>query len=133
MTLDFGLIADFASVDASAKMTVVGIFGQLNCRELPVTSPQLSIAAQFTMQRAELGKNHTLEIVLVQPDGTDGFKIGPAPFTVGANSAPVDEAQVPMVFNVRDLKLEKEGVYHWSVRIDNNEIGKIKMGVRKVA
>ena len=69
MELRFAHLSDFATVDASAKPTLVGIFDHVMCKPDADTIPfpGFHLIASFEASIAE-GAEHTLQIAFVNDD-----------------------------------------------------------------
>ncbi len=69
MELRFSHLADFATVDASSKPTIVGIFDRVMCQpnQSPIPFPGFHLVASFEASISE-GAEHELEIAFINED-----------------------------------------------------------------
>jgi hypothetical protein len=117
MEIDLAFLADAATVDASGKLNILGIFDHISVVELPGNHPHLSLVLRLSASMAEAGA-HKMEIVLRDPDG--GRMMGMnADFQVGPGSARSGgTARIPQVVNVERLAFPVEGRYTFDVSLD---------------
>lgn len=117
MDIDLALLADAATVDASGKLNILGIFDRLGAQTFPARHPRLSLVLRFTAGLQETGTHH-VDISLRDPDGEevvhmDGdMQLGPPPG--GAR----DAIRVPHVLNIDGLVFPRPGRYSFNVKVD---------------
>lgn len=117
MEIDLALLADAATIDASGKLNILGIFDHLSAGSFPARHPRMVLILRFAAGMQESGA-HTVEIELKNADGhglmhIDGEMLlppGPAE-AAGATS-------VPHLLNLDGVILPCAGRYGFDVRVD---------------
>ena len=64
MHLDFAVVADYALVDQSGKMSVLGIFQHIWVPQFPAMHPRLHLVLRLKGRRTEIGE-HRVQIKLL--------------------------------------------------------------------
>ena len=67
MHLDFAVVADYALVDQSGKMSVLGIFQHIWVPQFPVMHPRLHLVLRLKGRRTEVGE-HQVQIKLLDEE-----------------------------------------------------------------
>jgi hypothetical protein len=128
MEVDLALLADAATIDASGKLNILGVFDRLGGIGLPLRHPRMAMVLRFTAGVQEAGR-HEVEITLRDPDGdeivrVDGeMHLAPAPGAVG------EGVRVPHVLNMDGLVFPKAGRYGFDVRVDGEHHATIPLVV----
>ncbi len=118
MKVSLAAIADYASVSADGKLSVMGIFNVIFAFSLPATHPQLRLAIQFEVEPKDLGTTQHVVIRLLDPDGDELLRVesdAPLPTEL---SVP---AIIPQVLDLNLLTFQKEGQYQFFILIDGEE------------
>jgi len=68
--LDFAVVADYALVDQSGKMSVLGIFQHIWVQQFPAMHPRLHLVLRLKGRRTEIGE-HAVQIRLADEDDTE--------------------------------------------------------------
>lgn len=117
MEIDLALLADAATIDASGKLSILGIFDHLSAGSFPARHPRMVLILRFSAGVRESGK-HGVVIRLKDAEGhelarIDGeMQLGPGPATsAGAMS-------VPHILNLDGVVLPKAGRYAFDVGVD---------------
>jgi hypothetical protein len=131
MELRFAHLADFASADASGKLTIVGIFDIVwqQGDQRPVPFPPCYVVAAFAASVAE-GSAHSVEMALYDADEHavwDGLKadLQFRPFGPGYPA----RAQYVIGFGPGVLAVPEPGDYHMVFRVDGNQVGEASVSV----
>ncbi len=117
MEVDLALLADAATIDASGKLNILGVFDRLGGVGLPLRHPRMAMVLRFTAGLQEAGR-HQVEIILKDPDGKELIRVdgemhlAPGPHAGGAG------VRVPHVLNMDGLVFPKAGRYGFDVRVD---------------
>lgn len=118
MEVDLALLADAATIDASGKLNILGIFDRLTAASFPTRHPRLSLVLRFSAGVQEVGK-HKIGIALKSPAGKqlvgiDGeMNLAPGPSLAGG------AVLVPHVLNMDGLIFPTPGQYSFDVRVDD--------------
>lgn len=117
MEVDLALLADAATVDASGKLNILGIFDRLGTSSFPTRHPRMSLVLRFSAGVHEVGK-HEVEIVLKGPAGKELVRIdGEMNLTAGPRGVS-GGVLVPHVLNLDGLVFPAPGRYSFDVRVD---------------
>jgi len=117
MEIDLALLADAATVDASGKLNILGIFDRISTSGFPAQHPHISLVLRFTASMKEAG-THSVEILLSDPEGKEvlrlngEIKVGPGPLGSGGRVA------VPQVINMERVVFPRPGRYAFDVSLD---------------
>ena len=118
MEVDLALLADAATIDASGKLNVLGVFDRLGGMGLPLRHPRMAMVLRFTAGVQEAGR-HVVEIALKDPDGEEMVRVdgemhlAPGPHALGGG------VRVPHILNMDGLVFPKAGSYAFDVRVDD--------------
>ena len=128
MEIDLALLADAATIDASGKLNVLGVFDRINASEFPARHGRVALVLRFAAGLHESGE-HEVEIVLRGPrddekvrlDGTIQF--GPGPMQQGG------EIRVPHVLNLDGLVFDEAGRFSFDIRVDDEHLRSVPLTV----
>src|SRR2546422_9564080 len=70
MHLDFAVVADYALVDQSGKMSVLGIFQHIWVPQFPAMHPRLHLVLRLKGKRTEVGE-HQVQIRLMDEEDAE--------------------------------------------------------------
>lgn len=130
MDIDLALLADAATIDASGKLNILGIFDRIAVSGFPARHGRLSLVLRIRAGLQETGR-HELAITLVGPDGQEvvsaqgGFQIG------ASGSAIAEGIRVPQVLNVDGVVFREAGRYAFDVRVDGEHHVSIPLRVER--
>ena len=117
MEIDLALLADAATVDASGKLNILGIFDRVHAHHLPAKHGRVSLVLRFSASVRDAG-SHRLRITLTGPDAREILSIdGEMHLGPGAHD-PSGQILIPHVINLDGLVFERPGVYTFDVRVD---------------
>ena len=129
MDVDLALLADAATIDASGKLNILGIFDRLSATSFPTRHPHLSLVLRFAAGVDEIGR-HEVEITLSGPDGGEVVRInGEMNLTPGPGRSG-GVVSVPHVLNLDGLIFPAEGRYSFDVRVDGDHHVSIPLTVQ---
>ena len=119
MEIDLALLADAATVDASGKLNILGIFDRIAASRFPAQHPHISLVLRFAASMGEAGK-HQVRIRLRSPDG-EGIMDLNAELQFGpGNAVAGGQAKVPQVVNIERLLFPVPGAYSFDVSVDGD-------------
>lgn len=117
MEVDLALLADAATVDASGKLNILGIFDRLGTSAFPTRHPRMSLVLRFSAGVHEVGQ-HEVEIVLKGPEGKELVRIdGEMNLSAGPRGV-AGGVLVPHILNMDGLVFPSAGRYTFDVRVD---------------
>lgn len=117
MDVDLALLADAATIDASGKLNILGIFDRLGTASLPAQHPQMVLILRFTASVQEMGTHH-VAIALRDPSGQEVMKVdgdmhlGSGPHSMG------EGIRVPHILHMDGLVFPVAGRYFFDVNVD---------------
>lgn len=117
MEVDLALLADAATLDASGKLNILGIFDRLGGRGLPLRHPRMAMVLRFTAGLQEAGR-HAVEITLRDPDGGEVVRMDGEMHLAPGSGGVGGEVRVPHILNMDGLVFPKAGRYGFDVRVD---------------
>src|SRR2546427_5017375 len=129
MHLDFAVVADYALVDQSGKMSVLGIFQHIGVPQSPAVHPRLHLVVGMKGKRREVGE-HQVQIKLLDEEdaellggsGTVNFAEPPAGVTE-------IEAAAVLVF---DVPFPHAGQYRFEITVDGERKASVPITVSQM-
>ena len=117
MEVDLALLCDAATVDASGKLNILGVFDRLGVSSFPARHGRMALVLRFRGDLTEVGE-HDLAIALKDPDGGEVFSAD-GTLNLGApRGNPRGGLRVPQVLNFDGVVFEAGGQYVFDVRVD---------------
>ena len=102
MEVDLALLADAATIDASGKLNILGVFDRLGWRRGKPMPP----------------RRHVVEIMLKDPDGEEIVRVDGEMHLAPGSQAVGGGVRVPHILNMDGLVFPKAGSYAFDVRVD---------------
>lgn len=131
-TLDFAFLADAAEAEPGRKFYVLGGgIDQIHARGFPVVHPHLSLVMRFQVHGTETGRQHSLEVRLMNSDGGELAKIEGMLEPQGT-PAPGRELGVNLVINMQNLRFEASGDYSVEILMNNQHMKSLPLRVAQV-
>ncbi len=115
MHLDFAVVADYALVDQSGKMSVLGIFQHIWVQQFPAMHPRLHLVLRLKGRRTEIGE-HAVQIRLVDDAETELLG-GSGTVNFAEPPAGVTEIEAAAVL-VFDVPFPHAGQYRFEITVD---------------
>ena len=129
MHLDFAVVADYALVDQSGKMSVLGIFQHIWVQQFPAMHPRLHLVLRLKGKRTEIGE-HAVQIRLA--DDADTERLGGSG-TVNFAEPPAGvteiEAAAVLVF---DVPFPHAGQYRFEITVDGERKATVPITVSQL-
>jgi len=117
MDVDLALLADAATIDASGKLNILGVFDRLTASSFPTRHPRLSMVLRFSAGVDEVGR-HAVEISIKGPNGAQVVRID-GEMNLSPGFRDVGGAVfAPHVLNMDGLVFPEPGRYTFDVRVD---------------
>jgi hypothetical protein len=124
-TIRLALVCDYALKSQDDKLSVLGIFSQINVSELPGTSPPFFVVVSIGM---DVG-NHQVRIGVLNPMGGNVLP-DPPHFEVDVEQ-PGAATDVLLQFN--GLPFERAGIYQVQVFVDGMMIHAVPLNVQSMS
>ncbi len=117
MDIDLALLADAATIDASGKLNILGVFDRISASEFPAKHGRVSLVLRFAAGIQEAG-SHELDIRLHDPQGEEVVRLNGS-ITLGPGSRSAGgRVKVPHVLHLDGLVFNEPGLYTFDVRVD---------------
>jgi hypothetical protein len=130
--LEFLAFSDYAAVDASGKINLVGIFTRLDLPSVPMKLHRFYVSVSGRAEEGDFGKQQDLHFQLLDPDGQ--VTALDQKVTLGAlPRAALPDSEVVMFFllEVNQHSFEKYGKYQLRAAVGGELLGTTGLGVRK--
>ena len=116
MEIDLALLADAATIDASGKLNILGIFDRIGVLQFPAQHGRVTLVLRFTAGTSEIG-SHEVHIRMSDPGGAEVLSLNGEMQLVGGPSAR-DVIRVPHILNLDGLVFTRPGLYNFDVKVD---------------
>ncbi|MBI2070580.1 MAG: hypothetical protein HYT79_08245 [Elusimicrobia bacterium] len=132
MELDFAFLADSAEVTGGKLYVLGGAFDTIWVKESPVTLPRMTLVMRFLMTPAETGREHRLEIMIIDEDGrkivnlSSGINVERAP-----NLGPGVKQSVPIALNFFNTRFEKIGAHAIEILVNGTSLKSIPLKIQQ--
>lgn len=129
MDVDFAILADAAEA-ANGKVSLIGgAFDTIWASGVPVAHPRLSLVIRLMFTPAELGRNHNLEVHVMNADGRRIASVGGS-MQLGARNPglPAGWRQgLLSILNFVNLSFPAFGTYQFEIVVNNTSIKTIPL------
>ena len=129
MRLDFAVVADYALVDQSGKISVLGIFQHIWVQQFPAMHPRLHLVLRLKGRRTEIGE-HAVHIRLVDEQGVEILG-GSGNVTFAEPPAGVTEIEAAAIL-VFDVPFPHPGVYKFAITLDGEGAAEVPITVSQM-
>ena len=116
MEIDLALLADAATIDASGKLNILGIFDRIGVVQFPAQHGRVTLVLRFTAGTSEI-RSHEVHIRMSDPGGAEVLSLNGEMQLVGGPSAR-DIIRVPHILNLDGLVFTRPGIYNFDVKVD---------------
>jgi hypothetical protein len=132
MEIDFALLADAATVDASGKLNVLGVFDRIQAREFPARHGRISLVLRFSAGVGEVGA-HEVEIRLRGPGDQEVLRLD-GRMELGASPRQAAEGiKMPHVLNLDGITFPEPGRFSFDIAVDGEEIHSVPLVLEEAA
>lgn len=129
MQVVLAALADYALIDQSGRLSVVGIFSHIWVQRVPTVHPRTHLVVRFVGKRTEIGE-HKLRIRFLDPRGQETLG-GEGTFTVGEPPAGVTDVEAGVIL-AYDLPLPVAGRYTMELSLDGAVVTTLPLGVAEM-
>jgi hypothetical protein len=130
--LDFAFLADAAEAQPGKKFYVLGGgVDSIGARQFPVVHPYLSLVLRLLVHPTEVGRDHSLEIRLMDSDGGELARVD-GNFNASGPGQPGREIALPLVMNMVSTRFESPGDYSVEILIDNQHAKSLPLRIHLV-
>jgi Family of unknown function (DUF6941) len=127
--VDFAVVADYALVDQSGKLSVLGIFQHIWVQQFPAMHPRLHLVLRLKGKRTEVGE-HAVQIRLVDEQGNESLG-GSGGVTFAEPPAGITEIEAGAIL-VFDVPFPHAGVYQFEITIDGEQKAAVPVTVSQL-
>lgn len=127
MTVQLATLCDSAA-DYAGKLCILGAFDTLCAREFPVVHPACALVVRLIFEPQDSGR-HSFLIRCMDPAGQDTVPPFEPVVDVAFPSAFVPFVTRNIVMNLQRLRVEKPGLYLWSVGCGGRTLATIPLRV----
>ena len=126
------LIADFANVDRSGKLNVLGAFNRIMLQVFPGVYHSMYLVIRLAAELGEFEQEKMLKIILFDQDAHEIWSTPDIPFTI---PAPQGGRTVDFnaIIEVRDMEFQEPGRYEFRIFVNSDLKGTIPVDVELVA
>lgn len=121
MKCDIAVLADAANVSREGKLNICGIFKNIYSAQLPLLWPIMVMALQLGFDASEKGKQHTLGVQLVGPDGKVIQQLPDLNIDIAADT-PGEMPGLPITLNLINVGLATYGTYHFELSANGERL-----------
>jgi hypothetical protein len=118
MEVSLAVLADYANVSREGKLNIMGIFDRIFAGQLPGHFPPMQVVIRLDAHYAEMGREHTIQVQLQDPDGDTVFDINGSFTPMGGEAGEV--APLNHILSLGNLPLQKAGGYSVVIWVDND-------------
>ena len=127
--LDFAVVADYALVDQSGKMSVLGIFQHIWVPQFPAMHPRLHLVLRLKGRRTEVGE-HQVQIKLMDEENTELLG-GAGTVNFAEPPAGITEIEAAAVL-VFDVPFPHAGQYRFEITVDGERKATVPITVSQM-
>ncbi len=123
MKISFAHICDYATVSREGKLSVLGIFTNINVAKFPATHAQMYLAFDLEMKAVEADREMQLEIHLVDADGEKIFELkGSGQFQTpeGASAKPGVSVRSSQIMAMNGMKFKRPGAHEINIFLNGS-------------
>lgn len=113
------LAADYANLERSGKINVMGIFNDINAATFPMRHPLIHLIVKLGAELGELSQSRTVTVKLLDEDGNELLSI-PQHIEVPKGSGG-RRPEMNFILELRDVVFQRPGRYDFAVLIDNDQ------------
>jgi hypothetical protein len=127
MEVQVFLAADYANVEQSGKLNVMGIFRDIYANNFPARHSSMFLVLKLGAQLGEYGVSRNITIKLLNADGIELLNITrPIDIPKGEKGR---RPEINMILGLRDLVFPEPGDYQFVVLVDNDWKGELPISI----
>ncbi len=127
MEIDLALLADAATIDATGKLNILGIFDHIGVSQFPAQHGRVTLVLRFTAGTSEIG-SHEVHIRMSDPGGAEVLSLNGEIQLAGGPGAH-DGIRVPHILNLDGLVFTGPGMYSFDVKVDGEHLVSLPLSV----
>ncbi len=125
------LAADYANIEQSGKLNVMGIFNDINAAQFPAKRPSMHIVVKLG---AELGETNATRHVTIKLIDEDGYELVNLSRDIELGSRVAGRMpEFNFIVGLNDIVFPRPGRYEFVVLVDNDSKGEIPIYLNEVS
>ena len=116
MEIDLALLADAATIDASGKVNILGVFDHISVSQFPAQHGRISLVLRVTGGTNEIG-THEMGIRLTDPEGAEVLSLN-GEMHLGGGPGVTNGIRIPHLLNLDGMVFSGPGRYSFDVKVD---------------
>jgi hypothetical protein len=131
MKAPVAVIADYANIEKSGKLNIMGIFGVINAPQVPCVHQQMSLIVRLVAEPSETNIPLPVQVQMIDEDGKIVSELkGQVLFP----SAPTGEpSSADYILGLNNFVFEKFGDYDFKILVQDEPIATVPFRVRQVS
>lgn len=132
MDIEIAVLADAANVSQEGKLNILGVFERIGAHQTPVSHAQLSMVIYARASHSERGQRYSLDINLIDEDGSVINAFPTLPIAVPANVSG-SSIPMPLIINFPGQVFPKFGEYRYDLLINGKHRADIPLVVYPIS
>ena len=120
MHTDFALLADAANIDASGKLSILGIFDHISAADFPTRHDRMTLVFRLVASLDEAGQ-HGIAITVHSPGGEELTRMD-GQLQVGASRSGDGQVRMPQVVHMDGFVFPEPGRYSIDIAVGDQVI-----------
>ena len=116
MDIDLAILADAATIDATGKLNILGVFDRIQVNKFPAQFARVALGLRLSAGTSEIG-SHEMDIKQIDPSGREILSLN-GEMQLGSGGRASGGISVPHILNIDGLVFPEPGVYSFDVKID---------------
>ena len=130
MDVTLSVLADYATVSQDGKLSVMGIFQEINPPTLPFALPQMYLVVSYSVGPAEFDTVKDIKIALLDNDGKEMLALeGQVP--VRRPPRPGTPAYMNQIIGLSGVTFERPGDYGFAILAGGETKGTVSLHVNR--
>jgi len=125
------LAADYANLERSGKLNVMGIFNDINSATFPMRHPLMHLIFKLGTELGEFNQSRTVTIKLLDEDGGELLSI-PQNIEI-PKSGGGRRPELNFIMELRDIVFQKPGRYDFVILVDNDHKKELPIYINQIS
>lgn len=128
LEIDLALTADAATIDATGKLNLLGVFDRIAVNRFPARHARLCLVVRFLGWAGDAGK-HQLRIRLTDPKNEELMSLDGELAVAPGRESLESGIRVPHVLNLDGLVFKEAGVHNFEIIVDGKHQASLPLTV----
>ena len=129
--LDFAFLADAAEAEPGRKFYVLGGgIDSIGAQSFPVVHPHMSLVMRLLVHPMETGRQHSLDIRLIDTDGHELTKLE-GTFSADTGTLHGREAAINITLNFQNTRFERPGDYSLELLVNEQHVKSLPLRLQQ--